>query len=144
MLESSPRQQNRAFSFCPLGFSVCLDLSISLSLSGPFLKSALKKKKKSSLYSVNWRHTFGLHRPPLSLLTYASIIVCLLCLMSVSPFQHQLSIKHTTVLPLPLGSTVSFNYFLTVFIASSLVVLSCSCHLWPHSPPTLLVNYFYS
>lgn len=31
-----------------------------------------------------------------------------------------------------------------LFIASSLVVLSCSCHLWPRSPLTLLVHYYYS
>lgn len=43
LLEPTPQQQHWAFGFCPLGFSVCLILFISLSLSGLFLKSAFKK-----------------------------------------------------------------------------------------------------
>lgn len=81
---------------------------------------------------------------PFSLLTYTSIIVCLPRLPAVSPSRHPLSIKRMTVLSLPLGSSVLFNYFLTVFIASSWVVLSCSRHLWPHSPLTVSAHYLYS
>lgn len=46
MLELTPGQQSWAFGFCPLGFSICLILSIFLSLSSLLLKSAVKKKKK--------------------------------------------------------------------------------------------------
>ena len=139
LLESTPRQQQHwAFGFCPLGFFVRLIPFISPSLSELLLQSAfLKKKKNPFFYSANWRQTPALpSRTPPSL--SVSLTLCLLHLRRI------LSSSNTQRFSLPLGSSVSFNYFLTVFIASSLVVLSCSCHLWPHSPGTLLLHYFCS
>lgn len=111
-----------------------------------FLKSAkIWKKKEISLFSPRQLETDVWSSSPRSLLTYT--VHCCLSPLPYVCFTFPASffrIKRMTVLPLPLGSSVSFNYFLTVFIASSLIVLSCSCHLWPHSPLILSVRCIYS
>lgn len=129
-----PCRQKLAFGFCPLGFSFCLISSVFCL----FLKNLLSFLKKKIFFLFHQQETDIWSSSPCSLLTYTRILVCLHCLCLF----HLFNIVSPS--NIPLGSSVSFNYFLTVhhlFLSSPFLFLPSVPLLSFHSVVLVLVVF---